>query len=112
MQTINLINMMYTNTKSLKPEIGMGATELCWSDRHAYTVIEISNSGKKLKLQRDKAIRTDNNGMCDSQSYRYEQDPKGYTVEVSLRKDGRWKEVRGTTVYLVGDRDEYYDYSF
>lgn len=57
--------------------VGDGATIIMYSDRHACTVIEASE--KRVTVQRDKATRTDNNGICDSQSYSYERDPNGAT---------------------------------
>lgn len=95
---------------SMTPYVGMGATELLWSDRHAYTVVEVSPSGKTLKLQRDIAIRVDGLGMSDGQSYRYEPDPAASLVTVRKCRDGRWKS--GGSVFAVGYRSEHYDYSF
>lgn len=102
------------NYKSTKPEVGMGVTELCYSDRHAYTVIEVVNT-RKIVVQRDKAIRTDSNGMSDMQSYEFERRPDGYRSILTLRKDGHWRRLgsgRYGNVYMIGGRDEYYDYSF
>ena len=97
------------------PEIGMGVTHVMWSDRHAYTVIAVSPSGKRCTIQRDTAIRTDQNGMSDAQSYRYEPNPQGATRVITLRRDERWRAVgeeKGSSVYHVGYRDEHYDYTF
>ncbi len=38
----------------IKPEIGMGVTEICYSDRHAYTIIEVITD-KKIVVQQDLA---------------------------------------------------------
>lgn len=103
---------MYGGTKPSIPEVGMGATEVCWSDRHPYTVIEVSKSRKRCKVQADKAIRKDKNGMSDAQEYEYERDPEGAIRELSIRGDGKWKEVGCTQVFLIGVREKYYDYSF
>jgi hypothetical protein len=93
----------------------MGVTMVSWTDRHPATIIEVSKSGKKITIQEDISIRTDNNGMSDAQSYTFERDPNGYTAEYSLRKNGRWVLVGssqdGSSV-LVGHRSRYYDYSF
>lgn len=37
-----------------KPKIGNGATEITYSDCHAYTVIKVSPSGKTIWLQKMK----------------------------------------------------------
>ncbi len=107
----NIMNRIAEDFKPAVPEVGMGATLMMYSDRHAYTITKIE--GNKLWAVQDKAIRTDDNGMSDSQSYRYEPgtgEPEVFT----LRKDGRWHE--GTTlkgsVLQVGERDHYYDHGF
>ena len=62
-------------------------------------------------LQRDRAIRTDQRGMSESQDYRYERDPEGQIEEVTFRR-GCWR-VRGTDAGVrLGDRERYHDFSF
>lgn len=94
------------------PVVGMGATQICWSDRHAYTVIAVSANGKRCTVQRDKAIRIDSNGMSECQQYRFERDPEGYTVELKLRTKKGKKYWDGGGLYALDCRREYYDYSF
>jgi hypothetical protein len=103
-----------TNTKlNYKvPEIGMGATVRLWSDRHAYTIIDVSKSGKLITIQQDHVIRTDNNGMSESRIYQYSSDPQGHIDHASLRKDNHWRLKGRKTLVHVGSRNEYYDYSF
>lgn len=57
-----------------KIEVGTGVTEMCYSDRHAYEVVEVIDE-KHILIRRCKATRIDNNGMSDSQSYKYEVEP-------------------------------------
>lgn len=101
--------------------VGMGATELLHSDRHAYTVSWVHPSGKKAFIQADKAVRTDNYGMSDMQSYEYIQQPGALNVPIKLHKDGHWRivsynEFSGRSskgnVVMLGKREEYYDYSY
>jgi hypothetical protein len=128
------VNQAYANTGWPAPEVGMGATQLLWTDRHPYTIIEVSKSGKQFLMRSDKAIRTDDRGyFTESQSYRYEPDPSGHVTLVRLCRDGRWREVsferrydvervvpavderRGRavgTVVAVGMRKEYRDPHF
>jgi hypothetical protein len=80
------------------PKIGEGATKLSWSDRSAYTVIEVSADGLSCKIQRDKAIRTDNYGMSDAQDYRYEQDENGQVIELVFRR-GKWRQISKSTIF-------------
>ena len=96
----------------IKPEIGMGATECFWSDRHACTIIAISPSGKTLTIQRDKAIRLDDNGMSDSQEYEYKPDNNGITTKATLRSNGQYRASGTNNLVKIGSRREYYDYSF
>jgi hypothetical protein len=116
----NVMNRVQENVKGQPaPEVGMGVTEYCWSNRHAYTVIAVLGP-KNIVVQRDKAIRTDNYGMSDVQEYRYEQDPDGVTHELVFKTTkrcphGKWCDkgagVKGNT-FVLGHRDEHYDYSF
>lgn len=105
------INQFYPTGKEVVPEVGMGCTEILWSDRHAFTVIEVTKSRdgviRRCKVQADKAIRTDNNGMSDCQSYRFERDPNGGILELKLTKKG-WNH-KGTK-FSMGTRDEHYDF--
>ncbi len=112
MTTVNVISMALSNHLPPTPEVGMGATRLGYSDRHAHTIIEVSKSGKRITVQRDHAVRTDSNGMSDMQTWECTPNPTGATQVLSLRKNGRWAEVGGTTFYSIGTRREYYDYGF
>lgn len=98
----------------MQPEIGMGVTEHMYSDRHAYTIVLIHKSGKKIRIQQDKAKRIDKNGMSDQQEYEYTPNPDGRIYELSLRKNGEWRKVgvQNGSVFGIGYRREYYDYSY
>ena len=113
--TNSLVNNIYANSRYPKPEVGMGATELLWTDRHACTITSIIND-KTIEVQRDKAIRTDSNGMSESQEYRYEPNPDAKKTIVTLRKNGRWvkkgDKMHNGTSFAIGARNEHYDYSF
>lgn len=113
-QTGSLHNMLISGSRMDVPQVGMGATILYWTDRHACTITEVSKSGKFVRVVEDKAIRTDSNGMSDCQSYRYEPG-EGSPRTFTLRKNGAWVEqgssMRGTRL-AIGARRHYYDYSF
>jgi len=117
--TGSFFNHLMANSMSV-PEVGKGATILHWSDRSAYFVNFVSADGKRVILERAKAVRTDENGMCDSQQYKYERDESAQIVLIVFRH-GKWREVStgwdGKTNYnpvhiLFGTMQEYYDYSF
>ena len=102
-----------------QPEVGMGATVLMWSDRHACTIIEVTHyktgplagQVKTVTAQRDQAVRIDNNGMSDAQSYVFLPDPNGSIGTFThKRKTGRYERAGWTLA--IGYRDEFYDLSF
>lgn len=107
----------FTTTDSVYPvpQVGMGATELLFSDRHPYTIIKV-NSPKKITLQQDRAVRIDQNGLSEIQEYRYEPDTQGPTRVATLRKNGRWitqgESIKNGAAFALGYREEYYDFSF
>lgn len=93
-------------------EVGDGVTITLYSDSHACTVIK--RTPKTLWAQRDKAFRTDHNGMSDCQEYAYESDPHGHIYKCY------WSDKYGCFIYggskdgkaVSTGRHEYYDYSF
>jgi len=112
-------------------KVGDGCTYHMYSDAHAYTVIKVSKSGKKVLVQRDKATLSKDfkpevipggfAGHCINQreqSYTYERDEEGLTRSFSLRKwRGRYVWCQTGThcdgrMELGKDRHEFYDYNF
>lgn len=72
-----------------KIEVGTGVTEMCYSDRHAYEVVEVIDE-KHLLIRRCKATRIDGGGMSESQSYKYELEPyKEYFITEELLNNKR-----------------------
>lgn len=96
--------------QTCKIEVGMGATELCYTDRHAYTVIAISDSGKTITVQADTEIRVDGNGDSECQEYRFEPNPEGQIYKLRLTKYRGW--AHKNTRFAIGYRRAYYDYGF
>jgi hypothetical protein len=111
----NLNNRLAEVAKPKPPEVGMGATILMYSDRHAATIIEIV-SPKEIIIQQDISTRMDKNGQSESQEYSYLPDPNAKKETFTLRKTGQWircgDSLRSGTVLQIGERDEYYDPSF
>ena len=107
-----------------QPRVGHGATVLHWSDRHAYWVDWVSEDGKECQVSRALTFRTDQNGMSDCQSYRYERNPDVERMKFNLRyRYGSWwlyewdengvEKIFTRKLNIVfGRMDEYYDYSF
>jgi hypothetical protein len=116
----SVINRMVESSKGQPvPVVGMGVTECCYTDRHAYTVITLLGP-KSIMVQRDKAVRLNPGVMGDCQEYRYEPDPDGISFEVTFRvtknyPNGKWVR-KGFSIqdngFIVGYRNEHFDYSF
>lgn len=108
----SLVNALSVSASA--PVVGMPATILGYTDRHAATVVWVSPSGKTCRVRRCRAQRTDSHGMSEVQSYSYSEDESAPEREFRLGKRG-WRESgsRGKGNALgLGYRDEYYDYSF
>jgi hypothetical protein len=113
--TGSLVNHILAKPKPLAPEIGMGATRLGWSDRNAFTIIDVL-SPKEIRVQRDLANRTDNNGMSDCQTWEFQRNPEGSIYHLTLRSNGRWAQKgsrrKDSDSWVIGRREEYFDFSF
>lgn len=120
-ETGSLVNHIYSRTAHPAPQTGMAATLLMWSDREPATVIYVSD--KLVQVQCDSAVRTDLNGMSDSQTYEYFRNPRGAVYEFSKNRAGAWEysvlnpvtgrrnKASGTRV-IFGRRDKHIDFSF
>ena len=89
----SLTNMLSGTDPEVVPTVGMGCTELMWTDRHAYTIVWVSKTGKTIRVQRDIATRTDKNGMSECQDYEFSPDTNAELVTVRLTTKG-WKSKR------------------
>lgn len=112
-----------------KPEVGMGVTEISYSDRYPFEVIEILND-KRIKVREMEAERTDTNGMSDCQEYNYKPNPDGEVKTLVLR-NGKWRDLvkdyfndengklieretrrLGCSCWRIGKAEKYRDFSF
>lgn len=101
-----------SNTSEVIPRVGMGATLYIGSDREPATVIQVTHNGRRVVIQEDNSIRTDNNGMSEIQEYEYERNDKGTIHIATKRKNGVFRLVGGQVLVVLGERRKYYDYSF
>lgn len=124
----SLVNTLVGNSNGssrMKPTseitVGMGATQILWSDRNPYTVVKIK-SKNRIIVKRDDPYRIDNNGHgSESQEWYYREvteddfntreDYEAIFEELILTKKG-WKELGGSTVFTIGAREKYYDFTF
>jgi hypothetical protein len=107
------------------PTIGMGATILLYSDRHAATIVKVETIGKaKIVTTRDDTVRVTAGSAHDgSAQYSYTPNPQGRRrsfratgpdgtwQQVTFNEDTqRWNKIKGGGQGLrIGDRDEYRD---
>lgn len=112
--TGSLVNHVMAGSKDAEPTVGMGVTFLMWTDRHAGTIVEVGKG--TVVVQRDKPVRTDSNGMSESQSYEFEPQPDAKKEVFTLRKNGAWvlkgDAMKNGQRIAIGYREEYYDFSF
>lgn len=106
--------------------VGDQVTICRYTDRHSYTVIKISASGKTLTLQRDNCRRLDapvtipegwSGHTINNSSIRWEctPNPDGNTTTASIRKNGKWVEKGykiGEGGRVIRGSHEHYDYNF
>lgn len=94
------------------PTVGMPATIQMYSDKHAATVIAVTDT--TIVVQRDIATRVDENGMSESQKYTFERDPHGMTITFKWGKRGLYSGSANdpSSTLKLGERREWYDFSF
>ena len=126
-QTASLSNHIYSRATIGQPEpvVGMGATVLCWTDRHAATITKVETIRRRIHLEvrEDKVKRKDNNGLSESQDWECTTNPEGrlYTFRQNENggwqavwlnpKTNRWSRADGEGL-LIGQRRHYHDFSF
>lgn len=84
------------------PKVGDGGTVHYPSMRLPCTVVEVSKSGKTVKVQRD--LVSYDKGQVSG----FKPDSRAEVKTYSLRKDGKWRP-KGTRfpVLTIGERDHY-----
>ena len=127
-QTGSLINHLYARGVNGQPtpEVGMGATMLSYTDRHAATITAVETIRGKtyVTVQKDTAVRIDNNSFSECQEYEYSPNPNGRVQTFRTDKNGMWERVNKNHVtgrwkksqcgggLLIGHRESYHDFSF
>ena len=107
----SLQNRLEENCKGRKPEIGMGATEMFYSDRQAWEVVGVKDE-RHITVRRMKA-KCNNYHAGD---WSVEPDVNGRTVQLFLTKKGQWREKYPSgslgNVFVLGYAEEYEDPTF
>lgn len=106
------------------PQVGMGVTEILYTDREPFTIIKII-SPTRILIQADKVEPNPKwtekmdfraGGFCGTVVNQYEQEwiitpnSNGKTIELTKSKNGTWKN--GTGTFRIGVRQHFYDYNF
>lgn len=95
---------------------GEGGTVSLWSDCYPVTVIEVSASGKQVKVQADGYRRTDDNGLSEDQRYDYYEVSTNPVEVFTKRSNGRFvrkgDDAKSGPRLSVGSRRAYRDPSF
>ncbi len=73
--------------------VGMLVTEYVGSDRYPYEVIEIAKDEAKIVVRQMTATPTEKYDYYSNQDYVYTQDWHGREIELSRRKDGKFRPV-------------------
>jgi hypothetical protein len=125
--TGSLINHIYSRATRGQPtpEVGMGATTLLWTDRHAATITAVHDTREGrwvVAVQEDRAIVIGGSTFDGSAEYRYERNVNGAIYNFRFEEGKGWRHVRrserGRWVLedgpglRIGERQEYRDPSF
>lgn len=129
-QTSSLVNHLYSRmtVNAPAPTVGMAATALSWSDRHAATVTEVTELKSKvwayeIRVVEDKVIVVSGSTHDGSAEFETVPNPMGYADIYRMdRKTGKWshgyinqdtgKFKKGQGGLILGKRDHYVDPSF
>lgn len=110
----SLQNRLQENMPAIKPQLGMGATEILYTDRHAYEVIAVKDERHCTVRQYECKIKEGTSWY--DQEYDYISNPRGRVVNLFLTKKGKWVQRypsgRYGNTFRMGIADEYYDPSF
>lgn len=99
-------------------KVGDGCTTLLYTDRYAYTIVEVNKD--IIKIQRDEVIRKTDpefvkggfGAHCTNNiyiEYDYKQNLNNPILSVKANKKGIFKYNNNT---IICGRHEYYDYNF
>lgn len=95
----------------IEPVVGMGATVGVGSDSDPYTVAEVVTP-HHIVIQPDNWRIISGNEGDGSAQYEYTTNPNSAPIDVTLRRDGKWKIDGTTTVVHIGNRRRYRDPGF
>ena len=105
---------VWLSKEGVRPEVGMGATEVFWSDKRPCTIVEVF-SDRCIMVRRCAVSKTPGSEPYDQQ-WDIREVPSNPLFKVTLRNNGRWvvvgKSKDSGSYFYIGERRMYYDYSF
>lgn len=112
----SLQNRLYERTEQPEPEVGMGATEMWYSDRTPYEITEVIDE-RHIKVRQLDWKRKDDNGLSEIQEYEYASNVFMPQITLYKTKKGEWRERIGRNGlggnrFVIGFAERYYDFSF
>lgn len=112
----SLQNRLIERQRGMKPQIGMGVTQILWSDRYPFEVVAIKDT-RHITVREMNAKLISGSWMDECQEYEYESNENGRTFDLFLTNKGRWvarigrEYIDGYTWY-VGNAEMYRDPHF
>ncbi len=79
-------------SEQTKPEVGMGVSFSCWTDRYPGHISYVSPSGKLIRVRTAKHAPGPGHHYYNNPVWIITPDPEGAERVFTLRKNGRWVE--------------------
>ncbi len=117
-QTGSLINHLMSGSAMPEPEVGMGVTILCWTDRKPATIVEViktkAGKVKAIAIQADNYESISGSVFEETVEYKYAPNPDAVKEIYTLRGNGAWAKPGSPARnhLLIGQREKYYDPHF
>ena len=102
--------------------IGLGATELCWSDRYPYRIVEINVKGSQIQSLVVQAMSWEADLTKDNrighENWIVKENPRGQKVVLKWRKSKNGWYSKGAdgkgwhSRFMIGYAEYHYDWSF
>ena len=116
----SIVNRVYSGPASFEPEVGMGATVLMWSDRHAATVVEVlryksgalAGKVRAIVVQEDRSTVVSGSAHDGSAVYEHTANPFSARETFYRNKAGQFALKCGNAKLAIGFRETYQDPSF
>jgi hypothetical protein len=110
----SLQNRLMERHTQVVPEVGMGVTELLYSDREPYEIVEITDD-RHIKVRSLDYKISEGKNYYD-QVYDLFSNKENHIIALFKTKKGEWREKKGRSLgcnrFVIGYADKYEDPSF